>query len=84
MASLVDPWFRTTYIADDKIESIKQRAVLELKSLLAEESTRHPGTTVHQEEESESVSKKGKKTLVSFFKKTVLSGPQSEEDNIKN
>ncbi|MBN3301994.1 ZBED1 protein, partial [Amia calva] len=76
MATLVDPQFRTTYIADDKIESIKHRAVLELKSLLAEESTHHPGTTVCQEEESEPVSKKGKKTLASFFKKTELSGPQ--------
>jgi hypothetical protein len=66
-----------------RFRAFRQRAVFELKSLLAEENTRHPGTTVCQEEESEPVSKKGKKTLSSFFKKTALSGPQSEEENIK-
>lgn len=64
MASLMDPRFRTTYIAD-KVEGIKRRAILELKSLLAEKSTPQPGTALHVcREEAEPVAK-SKKTLAS-------------------
>lgn len=34
MASLVDPRFKDTYIADDRQEFIKTRAVAEIQSLL--------------------------------------------------
>ncbi|KAK1874904.1 Zinc finger BED domain containing protein 1, partial [Dissostichus eleginoides] len=86
MASLMDPRFRTTYIADDKVDGIKKRAVTELMSLPAEKSKSQPGTSVqdlHQEEAAEPVTKK-KKTLASFFKKkTVSSTSQSEQDKIE-
>lgn len=83
MASLMDPRFRTTYIADDKVEGIKRRAVLELQSLLAEKSTPQPGTAVHVRPEAEPVAKKSKKILARIFKKTVTSASQSEDDTIK-
>ena len=86
MASLMDPRFRTTYIADDEVDGIKKRAVTELMSLPAEKSKSQPGTSVQdllQEEAAEPVTKK-KKTLASFFKKkTVTPTSQSEQDKIE-
>lgn len=82
MSSLMDPRFRTTCKAD-KVEGIKRRAVLELKSLLAEKSTHQPGTALHvHQEEAEPVAK-SKKTLASFLKTTVPYASQSEENSIK-
>ncbi|KAK1897504.1 Zinc finger BED domain containing protein 4 [Dissostichus eleginoides] len=43
MASLMDPRFRTTYIADDIVDGTKKRAVRELMSLPAEKSKSQPG-----------------------------------------
>lgn len=44
MSSLMDARFRTTYIDPDKVEQVKKRAVTELMSLPAENSTpQQPG-----------------------------------------
>lgn len=54
---------------------------LELKSLLAEESTHHPGHNCVPKKVNLFL-RKARKHL-SFFKTTALSCPESEEDNIK-
>ncbi|XP_076880239.1 E3 SUMO-protein ligase ZBED1-like [Brachyhypopomus gauderio] len=93
IASLVDPRFRTSYIEQEKVERIKERAVTEMMSLPAEKkkvqsdtSEQMQATTKQlctQQDEDEAVPKK--KSLASFLKKTMppLSTPQSREENIR-
>ncbi|KAI4904946.1 hypothetical protein NFI96_005094 [Prochilodus magdalenae] len=90
IASLVDPRFRTSYIEQEKVEGLKERAVTEMMSLPVEKkkvqsytSEQMQTTTMQlctQQEEDEVVPKK--KSLASFLKKTVppLSTPQSQEE----
>ncbi len=78
MASLVDPRFKDAYIADDRQELIKTRAVAEILSLLevqaatVREPLPHTSTeaaAVGAEAAVERQSKKVKRSLGSFFKK---------------
>lgn len=74
MASLTDPRFRTSYIDQDKVEQVKRRAVSELLSFPAGKSTPQPGPVVQvdQEEARPQPDPKKKKTLATFFKKSVV------------
>lgn len=42
MASFVDPRFRATYIPSEKVDALKHRAVLEVETLLADQSSCQP------------------------------------------
>lgn len=73
MASLVDPRFGATHIPSEKVDALKHRAVLEVETLLADQSRcqlpylRVP--TVPEPADGEAaVAPKAKKTLASFFK----------------
>lgn len=88
MASLLDPRFKTHYISNEKIEDVKVRAVSELESLLAEQSSSQAGATVSASQEGAEAdpapAKKAKKTLGSFFKKTAaVSSACSEKELIE-
>ncbi|KTG44909.1 hypothetical protein cypCar_00044137, partial [Cyprinus carpio] len=74
MASLMDPRFRTSYIDPDKVEKVRRRAVSELLSFPADKSTPQPGPVVQvdQEEARPQPDPKRKKTLATFFKKSVV------------
>ncbi|KAG1945207.1 zinc finger BED domain-containing protein 1-like [Pimephales promelas] len=74
MASLLDPRFKTQYIASDKIEGIQARAVSELESLL---TVQYPAASVQQctsastsesPDAEQTPHKKVKKSLASFLK----------------
>ncbi|KAG1960983.1 zinc finger BED domain-containing protein 1-like [Pimephales promelas] len=74
MASLLDPRFKTQYIASDKIEAIQARAVSELESLL---TVQYPAASVQQctsastsesPDAEQTPHKKVKKSLASFLK----------------
>lgn len=87
MASLMDPRFRTSYIDPDKVEQVKKRAVSELLSFPTDKSTPQPGPVVQvdQEEARPQPDPKRKKTLATFFKKSVVlpTSDQSEEAKIE-
>ena len=84
MASLLDPRFGATYIADDRKEYIKTKAAAEITSLLQRQanSTKEPQTREAAEEgaavetaEAAAAAKKAKRSLGSFFKKAQPIGP---------
>ena len=70
MASLMDPRFNTTYIAEEKIEDIKLRAMAEMEKMLSDQGAAE--ATVSQPHEEEPPKKK---TLGSFFKKASRALP---------
>ena len=65
MASLMDPRFKTTYIAEEKIEDIKLRAMAEMEKMLSDQGAAEATVSQPQEEPPK------KKTLGSFFKKAT-------------
>ncbi|XP_056097499.1 E3 SUMO-protein ligase ZBED1 [Rhinichthys klamathensis goyatoka] len=74
MASLLDPRFKTQYIASDKIEGIQARAVSELESLLtaqyqaASVQQCTSASTSQSPDAEQTPHKKVKKSLASFLK----------------
>ena len=74
IASLLDPRFRASYIAKEKLEGLKCTAVQEVEA-----SLRDQGGTSHElpgpaaEPQLDEPPAKKRKTLSSFFKKTTLS-----------
>lgn len=83
MASLIDPRFQVTYTDHDTVDQIKNRAVTELMSLLAHRIPPQPGPAVQVHQIEAQSELKQKKTLLSFFKKKVLSSSLSEADKIE-
>lgn len=47
MPSLVDPRFRDKYLSSEKVNSMKNQAVLEAETLLADQGSCHPDTAEH-------------------------------------
>nr|XP_023693139.1 zinc finger BED domain-containing protein 4-like isoform X1 [Paramormyrops kingsleyae] len=74
MASLVDPRFRDKYIPSEKVNAVKNQAVVEVESLLADQGSRQPDTAEHtvlvptDQAEIMPPTAKKKKSLASFFK----------------
>lgn len=74
MASFVDPWFKATYISSEKVDALKQRAVLEVMTLLGDQSSCQPpyllvSPVPEPTDEEAAVTPKAKKTILeSFFK----------------
>ncbi|XP_069395198.1 E3 SUMO-protein ligase ZBED1-like [Paralichthys olivaceus] len=91
MASFVDPRFRTTYIPSEKVDTLKHRAVLEVKTLLADQSScqqpylRVPTVPEPADGEAAAVAPKAKKTLASFFKqRTATTTAPTKRGAIEN
>ncbi|XP_047656263.1 E3 SUMO-protein ligase ZBED1-like [Tachysurus fulvidraco] len=92
MASLVDPRFKDAYIADDRQEFIKTRAVAEILSLLEVQAATVREPLPHTSTEAaadgaeaaevavERQSKKVKRSLGSFFKKASSDGTAALTD----
>lgn len=74
VASLVDPRFRDKYIPSEKVNAVKNQAVVEVESLLADQGSRQPDTAEHtvpvptDQAEIMPPTAKKKKSLASFFK----------------
>ncbi|KAJ8369457.1 hypothetical protein SKAU_G00094850 [Synaphobranchus kaupii] len=89
MATFVDPRFRANYIASD---ALKHRAVMEVESLLADQSSCQPPypcvPTVSEPADLEAAvaPKAKKKTLASFFKQhtTTTSTAPTKKEAIQN
>lgn len=84
MASLVDPRFKISYIADNRKDYIKTKAVAEIQALLekhlsAASSTHSPPHTSTAAAEA-GQAKKVKRRLGSFFKKASIPGPAALAD----
>lgn len=75
MASLVDPRFKTTYTAAEKVEEIKCRAILEMETeaLLSDQGTAGSPSQPHEAPTVSEPEPPKKKTLGSFFKKATTS-----------
>ncbi len=75
MASLVDPRFKTTYIKEEKVEYMKNRAMSELENLVAEQAASAEAAPLPSPaaatDEPEVCAKRQKKSLSSYFKKTT-------------
>ncbi|XP_069388963.1 E3 SUMO-protein ligase ZBED1-like [Paralichthys olivaceus] len=91
MASFVDPRFRTTYIPSEKVDALKHRAVLEVETLLADQSScqqpylRVPTVPEPADGEAAAVAPKAKKTLASFFKqRTATTTAPTKRGAIEN
>lgn len=90
MASFVDPRFRTTYISGEKVGALKNRAVLEVETLLADQSScqlpyPHVSTVPGPAEGESAVAPKAKKTLASFFKQqTAPATAQTTRGAVEN
>ncbi|XP_029602023.1 zinc finger BED domain-containing protein 1-like [Salmo trutta] len=88
MASFVDPRFRATYIPSEKVDALKHRAVLEVETLLADQSSCQPPhlrvPTVPADGEA-AVAPKAK-TLASFFKQrtATTTAPPTKREAIEN
>uniref|UniRef100_G3N6T0 HAT C-terminal dimerisation domain-containing protein n=2 Tax=Gasterosteus aculeatus TaxID=69293 RepID=G3N6T0_GASAC len=72
MASFVDPRFRATYIPREKVDALKHGAVLEVDTLLADQSSCQPHyqrvPTVPEPADGDAAVAPKAKTLASFFK----------------
>ncbi|KAL2102572.1 hypothetical protein ACEWY4_001740 [Coilia grayii] len=66
MASFIDPWFKISYIADNRKDYIKTKAVAEMQALTAAAEVGE--------------NKKVKRSLGSFFKKASIPGPAALAD----
>lgn len=80
MAGLVDPRFKTRYVAEDKVEEIKCRAISEMEAMLSESdqvsaSQPHQAPTVSEP----AAEPPKKKTLGSFFKRATTSSATSSQ-----
>ena len=90
MASFVDPRFRATYIPSEKVDALKHRAVLEVETLLPDQSScQTPDLqvpTVPEPADGEAaVAPKAKKTLASFFKqRTATTTAPTKRGAIEN
>lgn len=90
MASLVDPRFKVSYIADDRKDYVKTKAVAGIQALLerqtqAASSTDSPPPASAEAAEDVAEPKKVKRSLGSFFKKPSIPGPAalSDKDTIE-
>jgi len=79
MAGLVDPRFKTRYIAEDKLEETKCRAISEMEAMLSEsdQGTAESSASQHQAPAVSEPPKK--KTLGSFFKRATTSSATSSQ-----
>ena len=91
MASFVDPRFRATYILSEKVDALKHRAVLEVETLLADQSSGHLTPDLHVPTVPEpadgeaAVAPKAKRTLASFFKqRTATTTAPTKRGAIEN
>nr|XP_014042140.1 unnamed protein product [Salmo salar] len=90
MASFVDPRFRATYIPSEKVDALKHRAVLEVETLLADQSSCQPPylrvPTVHEPADGEAAVAPKAKTLASFFKQrtATTTAPPTKREAIEN
>ncbi len=73
MASLVDPHFKMTYIKEEKVEYMKNRAMSELENLVAEQTASEEAAPLPSAaaatDEPEVCAKRQNKSLRSYFKK---------------
>lgn len=89
MASLVDPRFKTRYIQDDKVETVKSRAVAQIlgncRSTTQSTLTSRLGGGRADAAASAPPAKMQKKTLGSFFKKSysVSTSSLTDEQNVE-
>lgn len=90
MASFVDPRFRATYIPSEKVDALKHRAVLEVETLLADQSSCQPPylrvPTVPEPADGEAAVAPKAKTLASFFKQrtATTTAPPTKREAIEN
>ncbi|XP_063763471.1 E3 SUMO-protein ligase ZBED1-like [Eleginops maclovinus] len=91
MASFVDPWFRATYILSEKVDALKHRAVLEVETLLADQSSGHLTPDLHvpivpePADGEATVAPKAKRTLASFFRqRTATTTAPTKRGAIEN
>ena len=78
MAGLVDPRFKTRYVAEDKMEEIKCRAISEMEAMLSESDHGTAESSASQPHQAPAEPPK-KKTLGSFFKRATTSFATSSQ-----
>lgn len=83
MAGLVDPRFKTRYVAEDKVEEIKCRAISEMETMMSESDQGTAESSASQPHQAPTVSEPAeppqKKTLGSFFKRATTSSATSSQ-----
>ncbi|CAM4494650.1 unnamed protein product [Leuciscus chuanchicus] len=89
MASFVDPRFRAAYIPSEKVDALKHRAVLEVETLLADQSSCQPPylrvPTVPEPADGEAAVAPKAKRLASFFKQhTATTTAPTKREAIEN
>ncbi|CAM4568501.1 unnamed protein product [Leuciscus chuanchicus] len=86
MASFVDPRFRGAYIPSEKVDALKHRAVLEVETLLADQSScQPPYLRVPEPADGEAAVAPKAKRLASFFKqRTATTTAPTKREAIEN
>jgi len=84
MAGLVDPRFKMRYVAEDKVEEIKCRAISEMEAMLSDQATSESSASQPHQAPPPTVSEPPKKkTLGSFFKRATAPSATSQRERVE-